>query len=723
VAATSTERKMLGHMTKLAAAMSRNWGVNVVFAGATPRTNGKTIFLPSNSDSFEGDSVRLLHSHLDHEVCHVTEEQAAVDSSRTRPLVIFNRVASDRRLRGLLNVYEDIRIERKYARRFPGVAENLDYGNRLIFRSILAQFSGGRLYRGNFWTLLGACILGEARGCSDLVPTEMKPWMLYLHAEISTASDWYSDKFSGAGDAFGEDVWAEDALALARMTLKKVEDALDAAERAAAERGKSDDKDDEGDESPSLPVPSKDKPKAEPKKDEGDGEDSDESGDESSGENESEAEGDDGSEGEGGESDGDDGESDGDDGESDGDDGDESEETGDGGDGESDGLGAAGSEGGVEANGTPVDDDSSDASSEDDGAEVPAVPSGVTTSREDAAADLHDLIKESIEKSSRDTTGDYVVSATSKAGDRFVADIESDPFYKVRARGENGLEDYQASLGIVKEQVGVLRRKLTNKIKIAQANRVVGDREVGDLDAASLHGLRFGEKRVFADVKGGENLDLAVSILVDLSGSMGIGTLPGSAAYYAKMACIALAETFDGLGIPFEIIGFHNNGARGLGPSMPLAGSEGAVRTPFDFLVFKGYSERLRSCRSRFVYMTGYYDNADGEAVWEVALRLAARPEARKLYFVISDGEPMCRGLDPSALNGHLRSVVKRITAAGIDVLGIGADTNAVEKFYNARTGAQNVVVRDLNTLALDIYKEMAKRINPTRSNRSGRLS
>ena len=67
----------------------------------------------------------------------------------------------------------------------------------------------------------------------------------------------------------------------------------------------------------------------------------------------------------------------------------------------------------------------------------------------------------------------------------------------------------------------------------------------------------------------------------------------------------------------------------------------------------------------------------DGEAVEWACARLAARPEARKILVVISDGSPMdgatALANDPFYLDNHLKQVVARQESAGrVEVLGLG---------------------------------------------------
>lgn len=55
----------------------------------------------------------------------------------------------------------------------------------------------------------------------------------------------------------------------------------------------------------------------------------------------------------------------------------------------------------------------------------------------------------------------------------------------------------------------------------------------------------------------------------------------------------------------------------------------------------------------------------------------------------------------------HLRDVVRMITKAGIEVLGIGAGTDAPKNYYNKSTGAENIVIKELDKMAATIFVKM----------------
>jgi cobaltochelatase CobT len=262
------------------------------------------------------------------------------------------------------------------------------------------------------------------------------------------------------------------------------------------------------------------------------------------------------------------------------------------------------------------------------------------------------------------------------------------------------MDTYNKAREEVNTQIHAMKAKLLTILRARAEAHHVGDKEHGVLDTASLYSLRLGNKRVFSERTKAETLDTAISIVIDLSGSM-----IGEKSECTKRMAIALGETFQALNIPFEIIGFHNPHAGGVSYCPPYS-----RYMPFEYHVFKAFGERYQQVRERLSTITGHEENVDGEAVLACAMRLAARPETRKIMFVLSDGQPI-GGCDSSVAAAHLNDVVKMITASGIEVFGIGAMTECVKRFYGAENGASYIVINNINQLAVEVYKLMRSRL------------
>lgn len=207
---------------------------------------------------------------------------------------------------------------------------------------------------------------------------------------------------------------------------------------------------------------------------------------------------------------------------------------------------------------------------------------------------------------------------------------------------------------------------------------------------------------------------VAVSVLVDCSGSM-----DGSRSRLAAIAATAIHRACLSTSIPHEVVGFTycpqagGGWARGKDQrwSLPSHVAERAARQLREahasgqnldayartipdgggyahvqanqlaapiYPIFKAFGT---DDGRGIAHIKGVGANLDGEAVLWAARRLAARPERRRVLFVLSDGQPAgarC-GFDEA---GHLQESVRRVREAGIETYGIGIESRAVEHYY-----------------------------------------
>jgi len=189
----------------------------------------------------------------------------------------------------------------------------------------------------------------------------------------------------------------------------------------------------------------------------------------------------------------------------------------------------------------------------------------------------------------------------------------------------------------------------------------------------------------------------AVFALVDCSGSMSENGRAATARLCAAALHLALREL-----VAHAIGGFttaadaHLAREAGLRRLMGEDLSRfGRTATATRHLLFKGFEDG--DPRGLGAIEAGGC-NADGEAVaWASAL-LLERPEARRLLLVLSDGRPNIpdagHGADKGAAEPHLKAAVAAAEAAGVEVVGVGIQTDAVEAFYR-----DAVMVEDLDAL------------------------
>jgi cobalamin biosynthesis protein CobT len=93
--------------------------------------------------------------------------------------------------------------------------------------------------------------------------------------------------------------------------------------------------------------------------------------------------------------------------------------------------------------------------------------------------------------------------------------------------------------------------------------------------------------------------------------------------------------------------------------------------------------------------------NVDGESVEAAARRLLARREESKVMLVLSDGYPAAAG-SRGDLEQHLKRVVKDIAGAGVRIVGIGIQSDAVQKFY-----PKSLVIQNVADLPAVVIKEL----------------
>lgn len=147
-------RDLLGALPILAQCLGRKLGVRVVVGAAGARTDGKTIFLPSLPAENPAVAV-LANGFLDHEAAHIRHTDFAVLQELPTPLG-----------KALLNVLEDVRIERLLGVAFPGSNHNLaDLVRHLVrhegFGELPRDAAPAAVLLGFLLTRLRAEVLGQ----------------------------------------------------------------------------------------------------------------------------------------------------------------------------------------------------------------------------------------------------------------------------------------------------------------------------------------------------------------------------------------------------------------------------------------------------------------------------------------------------------------------------------------------------------------------------------
>lgn len=175
-------------------------------------------------------------------------------------------------------------------------------------------------------------------------------------------------------------------------------------------------------------------------------------------------------------------------------------------------------------------------------------------------------------------------------------------------------------------------------------------------------------ERVFSRKETALDLDIAAGVLLDGSGSMG-GSKMGQACLAGASLCDVLGNV---LGIP-TMAGIFSSTSGGEYGEVP---KHALCRRLDERMVPKAEMlARLNKAAGDMMC-----NNLDGEAVaWMTSALLVARAK-RRVLFVLSDGFPATyRPGDPYV---YLKDVVADAVKRGVEVWGIGIQSDAVSKFY-----------------------------------------
>jgi cobalamin biosynthesis protein CobT len=300
----------------------------------------------------------------------------------------------------------------------------------------------------------------------------------------------------------------------------------------------------------------------------------------------------------------------------------------------------------------------------------------------------------------------YLIYTTE--GDRFA--------YPDLPRG--GMSELKERLHRLKQetasQYGVVKRQLQNLLKSRSHSYYVGNLEEGpSLDQANLYQLAAGTSdRVFQDIIKAQTLvDTTATLLIDSSGSM-----RGSPAQLAQKTAYVFAECLDAIKIPFEVLSFTTNDYRTEHERYCEAtAEEQKLYSRFGDVwihVHKEYDDPWRPNAARITQICDHAaHNIDGEAVRAAVERLQMRPKQRKVLFVLSDGYPEAGSVAEvqQKQTKYLHDVVQQSRIQGVEVVGIGIQSESVKQFYKP----QCIVVNQLNDLPRVVLSQLRDILMP----------
>ena len=203
------------------------------------------------------------------------------------------------------------------------------------------------------------------------------------------------------------------------------------------------------------------------------------------------------------------------------------------------------------------------------------------------------------------------------------------------------------------------------------------------------------DQRFFANRKLPQDLpDMALSVLVDHSGSMG-----GTRIESAMKAALLLHDFCTGLNIPIAVAG--HNAERGV---------------CVNYYIYADYEQisnkdRYRAARmaAALTKMRANNCNRDGAALTISAKLLERRQEQVRLLIIISDGRPNDEGYGGEKAAKDIQNIVKQCKQRGIEVLAcaIGDDKENIAAIY----GDSFIDITDLSKLPKTLVDIVKKRI------------
>ena len=236
-----------------------------------------------------------------------------------------------------------------------------------------------------------------------------------------------------------------------------------------------------------------------------------------------------------------------------------------------------------------------------------------------------------------------------------------------------------------------LGHELSRLLQVRSASRYEHLQKRGKVSQSHIHrvalptmGSGSWNASVFKKKKVSDCLDTAVTLLVDCSGSMS-----GEKYYAASASAVIMGNALDVVHVPFEVLGFTDSSYNAVIP------------------VFKTFSSGWSplNCVAGFGKMEYHLNaNPDSVAVQVASERLKMRKNKRKVLIVLSDGMPSSFLRDGA---GSLKAAVRHATESGVEVYGIGINSEAVRQFYK-----QCTVVNDYSKLSATLLSVLDNQLS-----------
>ena len=252
--------------------------------------------------------------------------------------------------------------------------------------------------------------------------------------------------------------------------------------------------------------------------------------------------------------------------------------------------------------------------------------------------------------------------------------VKAPPRYPIPLSTVEDLTQYTIVRDDLRSEASVLRSRIVNHI-LSQQHEDVELASSGKLHRRRMVRLSLGDTRVFARKCEDPELNTALSILIDASGSM-----KGSRGVEAQKMMVLMGEATSRLDVSVEILGVDS-------------GTE-------HVFAIKPFGVPYEASRGR---LGGYLEAAGGgtelgHGLIQAAYRLGERPERRKVLFALTDGDTSDRELTQVA--------VDLIAREGIEVVAFGIESTSVAQYF-----PRHIIVDSASNLAFEVLRALREKL------------
>ena len=233
---------------------------------------------------------------------------------------------------------------------------------------------------------------------------------------------------------------------------------------------------------------------------------------------------------------------------------------------------------------------------------------------------------------------------------------------------------FDEAFNSIRGAASVLSSYLEQSLKTLSRCRVIDNRDKGSLsvqrNASTI--AKSLSKNIFSKTIKGISLDTTVSILIDESGSIGYDT-----SREFRRIVIAFAEVLERLKIRFEVLGHTTKHAYHRPSNVNFTRCSG-----MRIFEHKNFNETYRSERYRLGSIGFNNCNIDGEALLTAFKRNVSQRSKRHVILVFSDGLPNDPACSNRMLYKNLTDTISLCRNNGVEVYAFGIGTMEPSKFY-----------------------------------------